>query len=65
MTRGPEAERFWAAVSAAVLAVLLAAFAILGALPVLLTTVASISALCAITLYEAAFIRAGQAVPLS
>jgi Ni/Fe-hydrogenase subunit HybB-like protein len=65
MTRGPEAERFWAGVATAVLAIVLAAFAILGALPVLLTIVASISALCAIAFYEAAFIRAGQAVPLS
>ena len=46
-------------------AVTLAAVSIGGALSVPLTAVASISALCAITLHEAAFVRAGQAVPLS
>jgi Fe-S-cluster-containing dehydrogenase component/formate-dependent nitrite reductase membrane component NrfD len=65
MTRGPEAGWFWAGVATALLAVVLAAVAVGGALPVPLTAVAAISALCAITLHEAAFIRAGQAVPLS
>jgi Ni/Fe-hydrogenase subunit HybB-like protein len=65
MIRVREAERFWAGVATAVFAVVLAALAIGGAWPMPLTAVASVSALCAITLYEAAFIRAGQSVPLS
>jgi Fe-S-cluster-containing dehydrogenase component len=65
MLRGPEAGRFWAGVATGVLAAVLTAVAIGGVLAVPLTAVAAVAALCAVTLYEAAFIRAGQAVPLS
>ena len=41
------------------------AAALAGAAPVPVTAVASVAALGAIVLYEHAFIRAGQAVPLS
>jgi hypothetical protein len=52
-------------VVAAGLAIALTALAIAGVLSVTLTAVASIAALTAIVLSEAAFVRAGQAVPLS
>jgi Fe-S-cluster-containing dehydrogenase component/formate-dependent nitrite reductase membrane component NrfD len=65
MTRGPEASRFWASVALAGVAAVLTAVALSGTSSVPLTAVASIAALCAVTLYEDALIRAGQAVPLS
>jgi Fe-S-cluster-containing dehydrogenase component len=65
MIRGPEATRFWVGVTTAVAAVALAALALAGAAPTALTAVASVAGLCAIALYEDAFIRAGQAIPLS
>jgi formate-dependent nitrite reductase membrane component NrfD len=65
MVRGREASRFWAGVVVAFVAIALAALAIAGVLPVTLTALASIAALIAVVLSEAAFVRAGQAVPLS
>ena len=65
MVNGREAPRFWAGVVGALVAVALAVVAIAGVSPVTLTALASIAALIAIVLYEAAFVRAGQAVPLS
>jgi formate-dependent nitrite reductase membrane component NrfD len=65
MTRGKEAPAFWSGVAAAVLAIALAVGALAGVAPVALTACASVAALVAIVASEAAFVRAGQAVPLS
>jgi Fe-S-cluster-containing dehydrogenase component/formate-dependent nitrite reductase membrane component NrfD len=65
MVRGREAPLFWAGVAGAGVAIALAAFALASVSSLTLTTIASIMALSAIVLSEAAFIRAGQAVPLS
>jgi Fe-S-cluster-containing dehydrogenase component/formate-dependent nitrite reductase membrane component NrfD len=65
MVRGREAPRFWAGVVGAAAAIVLTALAIAGVSSVTLTAVASIAALAAIVVSEAAFVRAGQAVPLS
>lgn len=65
MTRGHEAPMFWGGGAAALGAITLGAFALAGAGPVACTALASIAALVAIVLAEAAFVRAGQAVPLS
>ncbi len=65
MIRGREASRFWASVGAAIVAIPLASLAIADVMPVTLTASASIAAVIAVVLSEAAFVRAGQAVPLS
>ena len=65
MTRGREAPYFWSGVATALLAVGFAALAIAGVAALAFTACASFAALVAITSSEAAFVRAGQAVPLS
>jgi formate-dependent nitrite reductase membrane component NrfD len=65
MTRGPEARRFWSGVGAALVAIALGALALAGAASGLCTALAATAALVSIVLAEAAFVRAGQAVPLS
>jgi Fe-S-cluster-containing dehydrogenase component/formate-dependent nitrite reductase membrane component NrfD len=57
LTRGEEAGRFWAGVLLGVVAVVLAAVG--------LGLVAAPAALASLVLYEHAFVRAGQLVPLS
>jgi len=65
MTWGREAPYFWSGVATALLAAVFAALAIAGVAAVALTACASVAALVAIVVSEAAFVRAGQAVPLS
>jgi formate-dependent nitrite reductase membrane component NrfD len=65
LVSGREAGRFWAGIVAAVIAIGLDALALAGLSSVTLTALASVVALVALVLYEAAFVRAGQAVPLS
>ena len=65
MTRGGQAATFWSAMLLTLAGVGLGAAALAGAAPVPITAVASVLALGGITLHEHAFIRAGQAVPLS
>lgn len=59
LVRGEEARRFWTSVALGVLAVVLAA---VGGAPAL---AAAPAALASLALYEHAFVRAGQLVPLS
>jgi formate-dependent nitrite reductase membrane component NrfD len=65
MIQGREASRFWGSAVGATVAIALASLAIAGVAPIALTASASIVALISLVLYEAAFVRAGQAVPLS
>jgi Fe-S-cluster-containing dehydrogenase component/formate-dependent nitrite reductase membrane component NrfD len=65
MTRGREAQKFWSGVVTALLAIALGVLALAGVAPAALTASASVAALVAIVVSEAAFVRAGQAVPLS
>ena len=65
MTRGGEARRFWSGVATAAIAIAFCALALAGIGALASTAVASVAALASITLAELAFVRAGQAVPLS
>jgi Fe-S-cluster-containing dehydrogenase component/formate-dependent nitrite reductase membrane component NrfD len=65
MTRGGQAATFWSAMLLTLAGLGLVAAALADVAPVPVTAAASVLALGGITLYEHAFIRAGQAVPLS
>jgi formate-dependent nitrite reductase membrane component NrfD len=66
MVRGPHARQFWMGIAGAVLATALAGLAVADAVGA--TAMAAIAAglsVVAVALYEDAFVRAGQSVPLS
>jgi Fe-S-cluster-containing dehydrogenase component/formate-dependent nitrite reductase membrane component NrfD len=66
MVRGPYARLFWAGIVAAVVAAMLAGLAIGGGDgATALAAAAALLAIAAVALYEDAFVRAGQSVPLS
>jgi Fe-S-cluster-containing dehydrogenase component/formate-dependent nitrite reductase membrane component NrfD len=66
MVRGPHARQFWMGIAGAVLATALAGLAVADAVgATAMAAIAAGLAVVAVALYEDAFVRAGQSVPLS